>query len=63
MIYSPLNNVSGIIYMLYVVFSFLIAPFACRDYYGVLVVVSLHYYRACYCEIAEDRLDTLLVSD
>ncbi len=35
----------------YAVFPFLIVPFACRDYYGVLVVV--HYYRACYCEIAE----------
>jgi hypothetical protein len=27
------------------------APFACRGHYGVLV--DVHYYRACYCEIAE----------
>ncbi len=32
------------------VFPFLIAPFACRDDYGVLVVVF--YYRACYCGMA-----------
>ncbi len=34
---SPLTNTPGI--TCYAVFSFLIAPFACRDYYGVLVVV------------------------
>ena len=40
-----------LVLFVYAVFSFLIVPFACGDYYGVLVVV--HYYRACYCEIAE----------
>ena len=43
-------------YYLYVVFSFLTAPFACRDEYGVLVVV--HYYRACYYSMAKIRLNT-----
>ena len=57
MIYSPLNNIPGIIHM-WLVFPFLIAPFACRDDYGVLVIVLVHYYRACYCGMAEIRLNT-----
>ena len=52
--YSEMNNNSR--YYLYVVFPFLIAPVACRDNYGVLVVV--HYYRACYCSMAKIRLNT-----
>ncbi len=54
MIYSPLNNIPGIIHMW--VFPFLIALIACRDEYGVLVVV--HYYRACYYSMAKIRLNT-----
>ena len=52
--YSEMNNNSR--YYFYVVFPFLIAPVACRDNYGVLVIV--HYYRACYCSMAKVRLNS-----